>query len=74
MPRKGRTRKKTRTHTVDDQAAASAISSNQELKIPRSLVVRNSVHMIKSLIYWNDELDFHSQRSVEERSSQRLLI
>jgi len=40
MPRKGRTRKKTRTHTVDDEAAASAIASNHELKIPRSLVVR----------------------------------
>ena len=50
MPRKGRTRKKTRTHTVDDEAAASAIASNHELKIPRSLVVRNFVITHRSFL------------------------
>ena len=75
MPRKGRTRKKTRTHTVDDEAAASAIASNHELKIPRSLVVRNFVITHRSFFMcWYDELYFLNHRSVEERSSLRLLI
>mmetsp|Transcript_26132 Transcript_26132/g.44538 ORF Transcript_26132/g.44538 Transcript_26132/m.44538 type:complete len:453 (-) Transcript_26132:80-1438(-) len=41
MPRRGRKRKKTRTHVVEtDERITSALHSNDELKIPRSLVIR----------------------------------
>ena len=41
MPRRGRKRKKTRTHVVDaDERVTSALRANDELKIPRSLVLR----------------------------------
>lgn len=40
MPRRGRSRKKTRTHVVENEAAASALTGKSEEKIPRSLVVR----------------------------------
>ena len=40
MPRRGRARKKTRTHVVENDHAASALSSQDESKIPRSVVVR----------------------------------
>eukprot|EP00579_Thalassiosira_antarctica_P010656 CAMPEP_0201910738 /NCGR_PEP_ID=MMETSP0903-20130614/1998_1 /ASSEMBLY_ACC=CAM_ASM_000552 /TAXON_ID=420261 /ORGANISM="Thalassiosira antarctica, Strain CCMP982" /LENGTH=449 /DNA_ID=CAMNT_0048445409 /DNA_START=110 /DNA_END=1459 /DNA_ORIENTATION=- len=41
MPRQGRKRKKTRTHVVEtDERITSALHSNDELKIPRSLVIR----------------------------------
>lgn len=41
MPRNGRKRKKTRTHVVEtDERVTSALRSNDELKIPRSLVIR----------------------------------
>jgi ribosome biogenesis protein SSF1/2 len=41
MPRRGRKRKKTRTHVVEtDARITSALHSNDELKIPRSLVIR----------------------------------
>lgn len=41
MPRKGRTRKKNRTHVVEDETAQSALASNDAVKhIPRSVVVR----------------------------------
>lgn len=41
MPRRGRKRKKTRTHVVEtDERVTSALHSNDELKIPRSLVIR----------------------------------
>jgi len=41
MPRRGRTRKKTRTHVVENNVAAATLSTNEnDLKIPRSLVVR----------------------------------
>jgi len=41
MPRNGRRRKKTRTHVVaTDERITSALRSNDELKIPRSLVIR----------------------------------
>mmetsp|Transcript_1569 Transcript_1569/g.3369 ORF Transcript_1569/g.3369 Transcript_1569/m.3369 type:complete len:457 (+) Transcript_1569:40-1410(+) len=41
MPRNGRKRKKTRTHVVEtDERITSALHSNDELKIPRSLVIR----------------------------------
>lgn len=41
MPRNGRKRKKTRTHVVEtDERITSALQSNDELKIPRSLVIR----------------------------------
>lgn len=33
-------RKKTRTHVVEDEGAASALSPNEGMKVPRSLVVR----------------------------------
>jgi ribosome biogenesis protein SSF1/2 len=41
MPRRGRHRKKTRTHTLpNDSAASSSLLSQDELKTPRSLVIR----------------------------------
>ena len=41
MPRRGRKRKKTRTHVVDtDERIKGGLVSNDELKIPRSLVIR----------------------------------
>mmetsp|Transcript_14635 Transcript_14635/g.22178 ORF Transcript_14635/g.22178 Transcript_14635/m.22178 type:complete len:425 (+) Transcript_14635:124-1398(+) len=40
MPRRGRNRKKTRTHVVEDETVASALTGKSEEKIPRSLVVR----------------------------------
>jgi hypothetical protein len=43
MPRKGRKRKKTRTHVVENEAAASALVTQEEMKIPHSLVVSRVV-------------------------------
>jgi len=40
MPKKAGRRKKTRTHVVEDETAASALSTQEEMKTPRSLVVR----------------------------------
>jgi ribosome biogenesis protein SSF1/2 len=41
MPRRGRHRKKTRTHVVaTDERITSALHSNDDLKVPRSLVIR----------------------------------
>ncbi|KAL3827678.1 hypothetical protein ACHAXA_000551 [Cyclostephanos tholiformis] len=41
MPRRGRHRKKTRTHVVDtDERITSALHSNDSTRVPRSLVVR----------------------------------
>lgn len=41
MPRRGRHRKKTRTHVVaTDERITSALHSNDALKVPRSLVIR----------------------------------
>lgn len=41
MPSRGRRRKKTRTHVVDtDERITASLHSNDELKIPRSLVIR----------------------------------
>eukprot|EP00559_Dactyliosolen_fragilissimus_P005083 CAMPEP_0184856042 /NCGR_PEP_ID=MMETSP0580-20130426/1200_1 /TAXON_ID=1118495 /ORGANISM="Dactyliosolen fragilissimus" /LENGTH=448 /DNA_ID=CAMNT_0027350811 /DNA_START=33 /DNA_END=1379 /DNA_ORIENTATION=- len=40
MPKRGRTRKKTRTHVVENEAVASALASQEALKVPRSLVIR----------------------------------
>jgi len=40
MPRRGRKRKKTRTHTITDDRHASSLLSQDELKTPRSLVIR----------------------------------
>jgi len=41
MPRRGRTRKKTRTHVVENDHAASALTSQDEkTKVPRSVVFR----------------------------------
>ena len=40
MPRRGRKRKKTRTHAGDENAASS-LASSEESKIPKSLVVNN---------------------------------
>ena len=41
MPRRGRKRKKTRTHVVDtDERIRGGLISNDELKLPRSLVIR----------------------------------
>ena len=40
MPKRGRRRKKTRTHVVENENAASALESAKDLKIPRSLVIR----------------------------------
>ena len=40
MPRRGRKRKKTRTHVIEtDERITSALQSSEELKIPR-LVIR----------------------------------
>ena len=45
MPRAGSRRKKTRTHVVDNEGAQSALASNENLKVPKSLIVsrRNGV-------------------------------
>eukprot|EP00979_Chaetoceros_neogracilis_P008009 scaffold1746_cov245-Chaetoceros_neogracile.AAC.12 len=40
MPKKGGRRKKRRTHVVEDETAASALSTQEDMKVPRSLVVR----------------------------------
>lgn len=40
MPRRGRTRKKTRTHVIENDHAASALASQDETKVPRSVVFR----------------------------------
>jgi ribosome biogenesis protein SSF1/2 len=42
MPKRGRQRKKTRTHvsTERQESAASALESNEESKVPKSLVIR----------------------------------
>ena len=40
MPRAGSRRKKTRTHVVDNEGAQSALASNETLKVPKSLIVR----------------------------------
>jgi len=40
MPKRGHRRKKTRTHVIENDQAASALSTNEALKTPRSLVVR----------------------------------
>mmetsp|Transcript_50045 Transcript_50045/g.106471 ORF Transcript_50045/g.106471 Transcript_50045/m.106471 type:complete len:466 (+) Transcript_50045:91-1488(+) len=41
MPRRGRRRKKTRTHVVEtDERVRGSLRSNDELRVPRSLVVR----------------------------------
>ena len=40
MPKRGRRRKKTRTHVVENENAASALESAKDLKVPRSLVIR----------------------------------
>ncbi len=50
MPRKGRNRKKTRTHVVENEAAASALTGKSEEKIPRSLVVSRCLFTIRLLI------------------------
>ncbi len=42
MPKRGRNRKKTRTHAVENEAAGSALVGASEEKIPRSLVVSES--------------------------------
>lgn len=39
MPRKGRKRKKTRTHVVEDYTAQSALASSETSKVPKSVVV-----------------------------------
>ena len=43
MPRKGRKRKKTRTHVVENETVASALTGKSDEKIPRSLVVRTNI-------------------------------
>mmetsp|Transcript_25810 Transcript_25810/g.36403 ORF Transcript_25810/g.36403 Transcript_25810/m.36403 type:complete len:426 (-) Transcript_25810:96-1373(-) len=40
MPRKGNRRKKTRTHVTENENVRSALSSAEDLKVPRSLVIR----------------------------------
>ena len=48
MPKRGRNRKKTRTHVVQDDSnvgGVSALTSAESLKVPRSLVVRELVIM-----------------------------
>jgi len=40
MPKRGRKRTKTRTHVIENDKAATSLSTNDALKIPRSLVVR----------------------------------
>ena len=39
MPKKGNRRKKTRTHVTENENVKSALSSSEDLKVPRSLVV-----------------------------------
>jgi len=40
MPRRGRKRKKTRTHATENETAASSLKTSEETKIPKSLVIR----------------------------------
>lgn len=40
MPKRGRQRKKTRTHVTENEAAQSALLDKQEEKVPKSLVIR----------------------------------
>ena len=39
MPRAGARRKKTRTHVVENEVAQSALTTNEILKVPKSLIV-----------------------------------
>lgn len=67
MPRRGRKRKKTRTHVVENEAVASALSTQEELKVPRSLVVRRGkvesevvelVHDLRNMMMPHTALNF----------------
>eukprot|EP00566_Odontella_aurita_P037803 CAMPEP_0113551690 /NCGR_PEP_ID=MMETSP0015_2-20120614/14661_1 /TAXON_ID=2838 /ORGANISM="Odontella" /LENGTH=375 /DNA_ID=CAMNT_0000452603 /DNA_START=119 /DNA_END=1243 /DNA_ORIENTATION=- /assembly_acc=CAM_ASM_000160 len=40
MPKRGRSRKKTRTHIVETENASNTLKSREELKVPKSLVIR----------------------------------
>ena len=40
MPKRGRTRKKNRTHVRDNETAQSALTEKQDEKVPKSLVLR----------------------------------
>lgn len=40
MPKRGRRRKKTRTHTAENEAAQSALVEKAEEKVPKTLVIR----------------------------------
>jgi hypothetical protein len=43
MPKRGRTRKKSRTHQADAENVAGTLG-NEDLKVPKSLVVRKILH------------------------------
>lgn len=45
MPKAGRRRRKTRTHLADNDAAQSALTSAEEMKVPKSLVVSGTYQL-----------------------------
>ena len=59
MPRKGRKRKKTRTHVVEDFSAQSALASSDALKIPRSAVVSKYCCLYLCLSIYPGDASFH---------------
>lgn len=74
MPRRGRKRKKTRTHVVENNLTASALSTQDELKIPKSLVVRRGkvesevlelIHDIRNLMMPYTALKFQEPKTTK---------
>ena len=63
MPRRGRKRKKTRTHVIEtDERITSALQSSEELKIPRSLVTRVIRFTLPDRVQTQDESGFGFER------------
>lgn len=61
MPRKGRKRTKTRTHVVENETAGSALSTQEDMKVPHSLVVstiQNTVwnNLLHTMIHTNNPI------------------
>ena len=67
MPRAGHRRKKTRTHIEDNEAAKSALVSNEALKVPKSLIVRWREKMILYLHQPYKSHPYFIVRSVGEK-------
>ncbi|KAL3761232.1 hypothetical protein ACHAWU_007049 [Discostella pseudostelligera] len=77
MPRRGRKRKKTRTHVVEtDARITSALHSNDELKTPRSLVIRRGKTESELIELVSDMRKFmrpHTAVNFKEDASNRKL-